>query len=240
MSAPPDGPLLALDSSTATGSVAVGTAHELLAETVLSVGPGHSSALLPAADQALRAAGLRPVDLAGIVVAGGPGSFTGLRIAAATAKGLLQALEVPLYAYSGLTAAAMGGWGAGVVCALFDARRRDVFAACYRVGPGLEEILPPEHLSIDLLLERLRSDPPALLVGDGALRHRAELERELGVPVAPPHLGLPRASALLTLAFSYPGLGLVDDPRGWEPDYLRAAGAERIAAEAAAARGNGA
>lgn len=129
-----DGPILALDTSTETGSVAVGRGGRLLAEATLSVGPGHSSALLPAVDWVVRAAGLAPGDLAAVVVGGGPGSFTGLRIAAATAKGMVRALGVPLFAYSGLLAAAAGHWGAGrPVCALFDARRRDVYAGCWRL-----------------------------------------------------------------------------------------------------------
>src|SRR5690606_12604773 len=149
--AAPDGPVLALDSSTSTGSVAVGGADGLLAEVVLRVGPGHSSSLLPAVDQAMRAAGLAPADLRAVVVAGGPGSFTGVRVAASTAKGMVQALGVPLLAFSGLLAAASAGWGAGgPVCALFDARRRDVFAACYRFPHGgsaaVEVVMEPEAL----------------------------------------------------------------------------------------------
>jgi tRNA threonylcarbamoyladenosine biosynthesis protein TsaB len=121
--------MLGIDTSTATGSVAVGDATGILAELVLNVGAGHSSALLPAASEALRIAGLTPRDLAAIVVGGGPGSFTGLRVAAATAKGMLQALPIPLYSYSGLFAAAAAHWASrGPVWGVFDARRRDVFA----------------------------------------------------------------------------------------------------------------
>lgn len=241
------GAILALDSSTATGSAAVGTVAGPLAEVVLSIGPGHSASLLPAADQAMRMAGVAPEELKAIVVGGGPGSFTGVRIAAAMAKGMGQALGIPLLAYSGLLAAATTGWGAtGPVCALFDARRRDVFAASYhfgraedrgdmslRAGRGsaaVQTVLEPAAMSLDELIARLRRDPPALLVGDGALLHRAELERELGSPVMPSYLGLPRASGLLWLAFNAGNLATAADATAWEPDYLRAAGAERIAA----------
>lgn len=236
----PTGLLLAMDSSTGTGSAAVGTADGVLAEVVLGVGPGHSSSLLPAVDQALRAAGARPRDLGAVVVGGGPGSFTGLRIAAAMAKGMVQALGVPLLAYSGLAAAAAAGWGsAGSVCALFDARKRDVFAACYRFRAEVEVPLEPVALSLDELIPRLREASPGLLVGDGAWIHRAELERELGARVMPPHLGMPRASALLWLAFHAPALASAADAATWEPDYLRAAGAERIAAARIADAGTG-
>jgi tRNA threonylcarbamoyladenosine biosynthesis protein TsaB len=232
VSAAPAGPVLALDTSTSVGSVAVGDGDALLAETVLRVGAGHSQALLPAMDRALRSAGLAPADLRAVVVAGGPGSFTGVRIGAATAKGIVHALGVPLYAYSGLLATAAGCWGAGrPVCALFDARRRDVYAACYRFGRGVEEVLAPEALALDALLERLRGEP-VLFTGEAALLHREEIEREPGGSVVPPHLAVPRASALLALLREAPERGRVPDPAQWEPEYLRASGAERIAAAA--------
>ncbi len=229
-----DGPILALDSSTATGSAAVGDAKGVHAEVVRSVAGGHSAALLPAAEQVMEAAGLRPRDLAAVVVGEGPGSFTGLRIAGATAKGMLRALEVPLFAYSGLMATAASAWAADLpVCALFDARRRDVFAGCYRfgAGTGVEEVMPPEALSLDALIERFReAGETPLFVGEGALIHAEELQRELGAHVGPAHLTMPRASALIWLAQRAPEMGRVDDPARWEPEYLRASGAERIAA----------
>ena len=95
MTSPVDGPVLALDSSTPGGSVAVGVDGRVAAEVSLDPGRGASSLLLPAVDRAVREAGLAPGDLAAVVAAGGPGSFTGLRIAAATAKAVVRALEVP-------------------------------------------------------------------------------------------------------------------------------------------------
>lgn len=224
--------ILALDTSTSIGSVAVGVDGRIAAETVVEVGPGHSSALLPAVDATVRAAGTGPRELTGVVVGGGPGSFTGVRIAAATAKGMVAALGVPLWAYSGLLATAAASWTPErAVCALFDARRRDVFAACYRFGGGelVEEVMAPEALALDELLERFREEPP-LFTGEGALLHREEIQRDLGTGVAPPHLAYPRAAALLWLREVSPDMGWVDDPAGWEPEYARASGAERIAA----------
>jgi tRNA threonylcarbamoyladenosine biosynthesis protein TsaB len=231
-----DGPILALESSTSIGSVAVGDTSGVFAEVVRNVAGGHSSALLPAADEALKSAGLRPRDLAAVVVGSGPGSFTGLRIAAATAKGMLRALQVPLFGYSGLLATAAAAWSApGPVCALFDARRRDVFAACYRFGGRreVEVLLEPEALALEAVIERFRDGEPPLFVGEGAELHREELMGELGARVGPAHLAQPRASALIWLAATVPEMGRVEDPTGWEPEYLRASGAERIAARAA-------
>lgn len=230
-----EGPILALDSSTSLGSVAVGYESGVYGEVTRNVAGGHSSALLPAVEQVMEAAGLRARDLAAIVVGGGPGSFTGLRVAAATAKGMIQALRVPLLAYSGLLATAASAWASpGPVCALFDARRRDVYAGCYRFGePRPLTILPPTALSIDEVVERFRADAP-LFVGEGALLHRELLERELGATVGPAQLAAPRASALLWLAVHAPEQGRVADPAAWEPEYVRASGAERVAARAAA------
>jgi tRNA threonylcarbamoyladenosine biosynthesis protein TsaB len=228
-----DGPVLALDSSTALGSVAVGDAAGVRAEVARSVAGGHSSALLPMVERAMEDARLRPADLAAVVVGGGPGSFTGLRVAAATAKGMVRALGVPLLAYSGLLAAAASAWAAeGEVCALFDARRRDVFAACYRFGQGVEERLAPTALDVDAVVARFHGGTPPTFVGDGARLHREQLERELGARVLPAHLGVPRAAALVWLATVDPERGRVLDAAGWEPEYVRASGAERIAARA--------
>ncbi|MEX2569771.1 MAG: tRNA (adenosine(37)-N6)-threonylcarbamoyltransferase complex dimerization subunit type 1 TsaB [Gemmatimonadota bacterium] len=226
------GPLLAIDSSTSTGSVAVGAAGHVLAEVSLRVAGGHSSALMPAVDYAIRSAGLKPADLGGVVVGAGPGSFTGLRIAGATAKGIVQGLEVPLFAYSSLLAAAAQAWSAaGPVCALFDARGRDVFAACYRFGDGIEAVLPPRALSVDELIQRMRSSGgDVLFLGDGAERHAKELTTAGVGRCAPSHFGVPRAAALIWLAETWPERGRVADPAAWQPDYLRASGAERIAA----------
>jgi tRNA threonylcarbamoyladenosine biosynthesis protein TsaB len=233
-------PLLALEASTPIGSVAVGDGVCLLTEVTLGVAGQHSSALAPAIDAAVRWAGYEPRDLGGVVVGGGPGSFTGLRIAAATAKGVVYALDVPLWSYSGLLTVAAGcalvkPRREARVCALFDARRRDVYAACYRFVAGdagwrIVEVFAPEALPIEELLARFRPGEVPIFTGEAALTYAAELERELDAAVAPPHLAVPRASALLWLQRVAPELGRVVDQRGWEPEYVRAPGAERIAA----------
>lgn len=226
-------PILALDTSTAAGSVAIGGAGHVAAEINLRVGAGSSESLLPTIDDAMRIAGLTPRELGGIVVGGGPGSFTGLRIAAATAKGLVHALGVPLWSYSGLMATAAGAAvDDAVVCALFDARRRDVFAAAYRFGgDGVETLLEPAALTVDELAGRAAGWPaPVRFTGEAALIHAAELAAVPGARVAPAHLAAPRASALLWLRERAPAFGRVAEPGGWEPEYVRASGAERIAA----------
>lgn len=218
-------PLLALDTSTGLGSVAVGTGERLLAEVVVGVSARHSESLLPGIDYVLRAASVEPRTLGGIVVSGGPGSFTGLRIAAATAKGLCHALGIPLYAYSGLAAAAASAGAADQpVCALFDARRGEVYAACYRF-PGyaaVETLMEPTAEKLDAIVARCAEFEP-LYTGDGAERNRAELEAA-GGRVVPPYLAVPRGGALLWLARVMADAGRIPDAAAWEPEYVRAPG----------------
>jgi len=164
-------------------------------------------------------------DLGRVVVGGGPGSFTGLRIAAATAKGLANALPLELLAYSGLLAVAAATGVQSPVCALFDARRDEVYAACYHLQTAIETIMPPQAERVGQVLSEL-SNARCIYAGEGAQKHES-LIRSLGGVVLPMHLGIPRAPALLWLAQHHPQEGRIEDPAHWEPNYLRAAGAER-------------
>ncbi|HEU0055544.1 MAG TPA: tRNA (adenosine(37)-N6)-threonylcarbamoyltransferase complex dimerization subunit type 1 TsaB [Longimicrobium sp.] len=224
-------PVLALDSSVGGGSVAVGQGGRARVDHAIPGGRGASSLLLPAVDAAVRGAGLAPDGLGAIAVGGGPGSFTGLRIAAATAKALARSLDLPLFAFSGLLATAALHRAAGrPVCALFDARNREVFAGCWRFeGDAVAALLPPTATAVAEVLTALAGEAP-LFTGDGAALHRAEIEAAFGAgSVAEDGDGSP-AAGLLWLAHAVPELGRVADPAAWEPDYLRASGAERIAA----------
>lgn len=220
-------PYLAIDTSTPLGSVAVGRGTDVLAELAVGVRARHAETLMPVVDFALRSIGLEAASLGGVVVAGGPGSFTGVRIAGATAKGLVRALEVPLFAYSGLLGlAASLGAEARAVCALFDARRGEVYAGCYRFPEyeRIETVLEPGVRPVGEVIDAVGGGP--IYAGRGAQRYRRELEAAGGV-IAPAHLAWPRAAALLWLAALDPDGGRVESPSEWEPAYLRASGAER-------------
>lgn len=223
--------LLAIETSTPLGSVALGRGGKVVAEVATGVRARHAETLMPAVDFALKTARIAPRELDGVVVGGGPGSFTGVRIAGATAKGLVRALEVPLFAYSGLLALAAGvGAESRPVCALLDARRGQVYAACYRF-PGyarVETLLEPAVVGVDGLVDRvdrLAAERP-LWAGPGAERYREAIEAAGGA-VAPAHLSAPRAAALLWLAAVDADAGRVEAPDAWEPAYLRSSGAER-------------
>ena len=220
--------LLAIETSTTTGSIAVGRDGTSAIEVRLAPPIRHAEMLLPAIDFALDAAGIGRRELAGVAIGGGPGSFTGLRIAGATGKGLAHALGIPLYAVSGLLvqAAALAG-EAGAVCAMFDARRGEVYAGCYRFeGAGSPTTLLEPCVADALeVAERLRDLDP-VYVGEGAERNRERLEgvaaRLTGIRDA-----APAAATLLALVAADPARHRVANSASWEPDYVRASSAER-------------
>ena len=226
-----DSVYLAIETSTPLGSIAIGTGERILAEIMLGVQSRHSQALLPAIEFALANAHVAKRALSRVVVGGGPGSFTGVRIAAASAKAFAHALDIPLYAYSGLAALAAGvGVKHETVCALFDARRGEVYAACYRFADftRMETVLEPAPRHVDDVLNLLDVGA-TLFVGDGALQN-ADAIRNAGGSIAPAHLAAPRAAALLWLSDIAGNAGLIDDVAAWEPLYLRDSGAERMRA----------
>ena len=223
--APGGGPLLAFDTSGPLGSVAVGQEGSIRATVTLAEPREHASGLVPAIARALSEAAVDRQDLAGIVVGEGPGSFTGVRVAAATAKGLAHALGVPLFAVSSLRAAALGSDVGPIRYVLFDARGDRVYGACYGVGAvGVQRLVSPHG---GTLRDALAGDVPpgAVFVGDGAEQHRSAIEGagfEV-VTTAVDHL----AEGLLRAMTVPPPTEPVVDPSLWEPAYIRASSAER-------------
>lgn len=212
--------VLAFDTATAPGGVAIGRGTDVLVEVTLGIAERHSELLLPAIDFALNAAHVSMDEVDAIVCGCGPGSFTGVRIAAATAKGLVHARGIPLYAYSSLLATARAAATAdGTVCALFDARRGEAFGGCWRFEGGASEtLLPPMADDVVSIVERLRAHDP-LFVGNGAERNRARIE-ELGGRVAYDAVG-GCAGALVRIHALNEDATPVNAAH-WQPDYVRA------------------
>lgn len=217
---------LALDTSTRLGAVALGEDARILAESLLSVRATHSETVLPEVRRLLRRAGREIGEVEEIVVGSGPGSFTGVRIAASLAKGLCAATGARLLAYSSLAAVAAGTGLPSRVCVLFDARRDELYVAGWETTSPLSTRFGPAVMRVEEALEAC-GDPAAwAFAGGGALSRRDALEGRGGRVLSPLHEG-PRAGALLALAVEQPGAGAVEDPAAWEPGYLRASGAER-------------
>ena len=217
---------LAFDTSTRLGGIAVSRDGRLVAETSLSVRATHSETVLPVVERLLERAGEGPDALDSVVVGAGPGSFTGVRIAAALAKGLCAACEADLYAYSSLAAVAVETDAAVPVCVLFDARRDQVYAAAWRAAPPASPVLPPTAAALDEVLGALGPLERWSFAGEGARRYGDRIE-EAGGRVLPPTHDYPRASGLLELLRRSPRAGRVEHRRDWEPTYVRASGAER-------------
>ncbi len=217
---------LALDTSTRTGSVALGLDGQLLVESRLSVQAVRSESVLPEIDRLVRSAGFRPPDVRRIAVGSGPGSFTGVRIAAALAKGIRAATGADLFAYSSLAVIAAGAAASGRVCAAIDARRGQVYAAGYTLDERLVQLFEPVAEPFAALLSRMT--PAAEWTLAAAIDEPLLAEaRSTGVRTLPPAAGEPRAASLLGLVDLVPELGFVEHPDSWEPGYVRASSAER-------------
>jgi tRNA threonylcarbamoyladenosine biosynthesis protein TsaB len=216
---------LAFDTSGAVGSVAVGAANRVLARASLDDRNEHASHLVPAIAKALERAGLTSSDLAGVVVGEGPGSFTGVRVAAATAKGLVHALQLPLWAVSSLAAAALAEDAGPVRYVLFDARHERVYGACYRVEPSAFSALVEPHPGT--VGETLRGAVPAgaVFVGEGARRHRSVIEGA-GFHVGPGPSRSLAEGLLRSIELMRDGPPLAD-VAAWEPRYVRPPSVER-------------
>ncbi len=215
---------LAFDTSGPMGSVAVGIGDDVRAGRPLELRQEHASRLVPAIDEVLTSAGVAASALAGIVVGEGPGSFTGVRVAAATAKGLAHALGLPLWAVPSLAAAAAAEDVGPKRYVLFDARSDRVYGACYRITPdAIEEVVGPHG---GRLGDVLRSDAArgAVLVGDGARRHRTEIE-QAGFEVGGGGTRSLAEGLLRLRGLAAPDLEPVD-VRAWEPRYVRPSSAE--------------
>jgi tRNA threonylcarbamoyladenosine biosynthesis protein TsaB len=221
MSAPP---CLAFDTSGGVGSVALGQGTRVLASRTLELRREHAARLVPMIDETLTAAGVERSELGGIVVGEGPGSFTGVRVAAATAKGLAHALAVPLWTFPSLAAAALAEDAGSVRYALFDARGERVYGACYAIEAAVvRELVPPHGGTLgDVLRGSVARD--AVFVGDGARRHRQTIERAGFAVSRGPSLSL--AEALLHLHALREGADAPVRVATWEPRYVRASSAE--------------
>ena len=224
--------ILALDSSGLVASVAVVEDDSLLVEFTMNYKKTHSQTLLPMLDEAARMVELDLNSLDAIAVAGGPGSFTGLRIGSATAKGLALALDKPIIAVPTVDGLAYNLWGCGdMICPLMDARRQQTYTGLYEFREGVMQTLRPQcAVGIDEILSDINArGRKTVFLGDGTAVFSSYLKENCRVPYsfAPAHLNKQRAAALGALAVVYAGEGRMMDADEHKPDYLRLSQAER-------------
>lgn len=220
---------LAIDTSNQTLAVAVVDGQEVLGQSQTMAIKNHSTALMPAIDGLMQAVGMAPKELEQIVVAKGPGSYTGLRIGVTTAKTLAQTLNIPLIGVSSLKAVAANCVGVSqVIVPLFDARRQNVYAGAYQWHNGtLETRIKDQHISLSELLAQLKAvdSQDVLFVGADTIKFKDMIEAEL--PTA--HINqvllwnYPNGVVLAAIAKEEAPVASIHD---FVPDYLKLVEAE--------------
>ena len=207
--------VLAFDTSSKALSLAILEDKQVLAETTINIKKNHSITLMPAIDFLMAGLDLTPKDLDRIVVAEGPGSYTGLRIAVATAKTLAHTLNIELVGMSSLLAL-VPSQQEGLVVPLMDARRNNVYAGFYE---NENPVLPEAHLSFAEVLEQVKDAEQVTFVGEvGAFAEQIQ-ER---LPQANYQETLPNAANLALWAWDKE----VDSLHDFVPNYLKRVEAE--------------
>ncbi|WP_429885047.1 tRNA (adenosine(37)-N6)-threonylcarbamoyltransferase complex dimerization subunit type 1 TsaB [Geoalkalibacter halelectricus] len=220
--------LLALDTSGSTGSVALCRGEKLLAEILFNVHGTHSERLMSGVRQVLADTDTALGAVDAFVVVQGPGSFTGVRVGMATAKGLALATGRPLIGVSSLQTLAMNVPEAEYpVCALLDARKKEVYAGLFRMRRGHPAPLGEERVIAPLELVR-RMQGPALFLGEGAVAYRNHTEEHLGTEAhfAPWVLHSPRASMAALIGLERLRSGETHTPQTLNAAYIRPSEAE--------------
>lgn len=221
---------LAIDTATEVASVAVGSRDRSAPPVARSIRGArqHAAQIVPLIQEVLTLAGVTLERIAEIVVADGPGSFTGLRIGWAAAKGLAHERELPVVAVPSLLGAAHAAAAGerGPVAACFDALRGQVFGAIYAFPPdGVETIVAPGLFTV-AELARVTPVRPRLAVGDGAQRYADEILSWIGRSPVPLEALPPVAGSLLTLASYESARRSLDNTTIAEPIYGRPAEAQ--------------
>lgn len=227
--------ILAFETSAKATSAALLEDGKLLAESYQNTGLTHSQTLLVMAQSLLSQCGKTVEDVTAVAVAAGPGSFTGVRIGVAAAKGFAWGREIPCYGVSTLEAMALGlGAYQGYVCPCMDARRSQVYHALFYVNRGsLERRTPDRAISLAELGAELKNlKEPIFLVGDGSnLCYNTLSESVPGLVLPPEHRMHQRASGVALGAWTLAQAGDGGDANALRPNYLRLSQAERERAE---------
>ena len=221
--------LLAFETSAKAASVALFDDKDLLGESYQNTGLTHSQTLMVMAQDLISQCGHTPEQITHTAVAAGPGSFTGVRIGVAAAKGFAWGKEIPCYGVSTLEAMALGlGLWNGSICACMDARRNQVYNAIFRIEKGvLTRITEDRAIALSDLKPQLEQlDGPIYLVGDGALLTHRTLD-DLDLILPPPWRQHQRALGVGLAAQAAINRGEPGDAAGLAPNYLRLSQAER-------------
>lgn len=224
--------ILGLDSSGLVASVAIVEDDNLLGEYTVNYKKTHSQTLLPMLDEIAKMIELDLNSIDAIAIAGGPGSFTGLRIGSATAKGLGLALKKPIVNVPTVDGIAYNLVGhRDMVCPLMDARRNQTYTGLYRFdGDKMEVVLKQCAVGIDEIVGKINTiGQPVVFLGDGVPVFQDYLKENCKVPYlfAPAHMNKQRAGAVAVLGMQYFKEGRIETAEEHKPEYLRLSQAER-------------
>ena len=233
--------ILGLDSSGIVASVAIVEDDVLIAEYTVNYKKTHSQTLLPMLDEIAKMTELDLNSIDAIAVAAGPGSFTGLRIGSATAKGLGLALKKPLIAIPTVEGLAYNLYDiSGLICPIMDARRKQVYTGIYRFTDHQLKVVEDQMaVSMETVIEKLNQYGEAVtFLGDGVPVFHDLIAEKMTVPYsfAPAHVNKQRAAAVATLGEIYYRQGKTETAMEHVPDYLRVSQAERERAAREAAK----
>ena len=231
--------ILGLEASGIVASVALVNDDKLLAEYTINNKRTHSKTLMPMLEEMMNRLGMEIDVIDAIAVAAGPGSYTGLRISSATAKGLAMALDKPIISIPTMEGLAYNLWGAnGYVCPIADARRSQVYTGIYHFDNGCiiadtpEEVVVIEDL-LSSIREMLSNDDRlydnVIFLGDGVNIHRELITEKLGdkVSFTPAHMNMPRAAGIASLGVVYAEQGKTESGAEHRPIYLMLSQAEK-------------
>ena len=223
--------ILAFETSAKAASVALLEGNKLLSESYQNTGMTHSQTLMVMAEDMLKQCGKTAKDVDAVAVAEGPGSFTGVRIGVAAAKGFAWGREIPCYGVSTLEAMAQSlGIYDGYICPVMDARRSQVYNALFEADRGeITRIREDRAISLDDLAEDVKKlEKPVFLVGDGSiLCYNTLLERVPSLVLPPEHRMHQRAVGVGIIAARQIRAGISGDAAALTPNYLRLSQAER-------------
>ncbi len=240
--------VLAIESSGLTASVAVVEETRTVAEYTVDYKKTHSQTLLPMIDEVVRMTDLELAEIDAIAVSGGPGSFTGLRIGSATAKGLGLALDKPLIHVPTVDGLAYQVYGCrDIICPIMDARRNQVYTGIYtfsasagkkegtrEVDPVFQVLRMQMAIAVEDLIRRLNNyNRPVVFLGDGVPVYREMLSAGLKVPYSfvPSYMNRQRAAVVGALGIRYYKAGKYETAMEHQPEYLRQSQAERERAQ---------
>ena len=221
--------ILGIDSSGLVASAAIADEKNIIAEFTVNNKQTHSQTLLPMIEKVVDMSGIELEQIDAIAIAAGPGSFTGLRIGSATAKGIGLALKKPVVSVEGLAYRVCVF--DGIICPIMDARRNQVYTGIYKMDKG-NLVCLSEQKAVDIheIMEELEKyDEKVIFLGDGVEVQRETIEKEFKKEYcfAPIHLSKQSAAAVAVLGDIYFNQGKAEDAAEHKPIYLRKSQAER-------------